>query len=211
MRPLEGGGGAKSTAGLNVAGEGLLQSGAEWRRPCHASWSRCRPSLPPSRRNRRLVVDSALAGAGGSLALKGVLRERACRLRCRRRPLPCRGGRRRCLGAAAQAWGRPAAARRHRARPEPNLDGAFAAKNASGRRRLAVRRPAGRRTGQEQRCRPKCKIILDLINRVDRRRARRAPRGAAQERPHAGLSAASATSTRRASACRSRSAPFAMR
>ncbi len=161
MRPLEGGGGAKSTAGLalmlNAAGESLLQSVLN-----APAVPRFMVEVPAFMASEPLVAASAqaLADAGGSLALKGQPREplpaalSACfamLLEDASAPLP-KGG--------AQARARLGV------RSPADLEAAFAAGCVVAAGWPFGDPPAPSTT--KKAVAPELQVILELINRVDR-------------------------------------------
>lgn len=161
MRPLEGGGGAKSTAGLtlmlNAAGESLLQSVLD-----APAVPRFMVEVPAFMVSEPLIAASvqALSDAGGSLALKGLPREplpaslAACfamQLDDASAPLP-KGG---ALARARLGVRNPA-----------DLEAAFAAGCV-----VAAGWPFGdppAPSTAKKAVAPELQVILELINRVDR-------------------------------------------
>jgi EAL and modified HD-GYP domain-containing signal transduction protein len=160
MRPLEGGGGAKSTAGLslllNAAGESLLQ--ALLAAPATPRFAIEVPAFMAAEPELAAAVQ-ALAGAGGTLALKGVPGA----------PLPA-------ALAASFALQTEDAAREAKADGVPRvrlgvrsgaeLEEAFATGFA-----LAAGWPFGEPpppSATKKTVAPELQVILELINRVDR-------------------------------------------
>ena len=161
MRPLEGGGGAKSTAGLtlmlNAAGESLLHSVLN-----APAVPRFMVEVPAFMVSEPLVAASvqALADAGGSLALKGQPREAlpAALSACFAMQLED--------AASALPKGGPQARARLGVRSPADLEAAFAAGCV-----VAAGWPFGdppAPSTAKKAVAPELQVILELINRVDR-------------------------------------------